>query len=195
MKKRIFTAIDISEQAKRKVSAYIESLRKEFSGLRVGWEKAEKLHLTLKFSGDCDERQLKNLQNAAANSVKIFVEQENISIFKVQISETGVFPSKRNPRILWLGLQDEEGNLGKINRILETECERAGFEKENRIFKPHLTIARIREPHKSKSLAESHLGNEFEPVEFEVSEIVIYESSLQPIGSIYKKVSSFKFRV
>ena len=193
MKKRIFTAIDISEQARLKVLGYIENLRKEFPGLRVGWEKPEKLHLTLKFFGDCDERQIRDLENAAANSVKTFFESEKTANFKIQISETGVFPSKRNARILWLGLQDETGNLAKINRILETECEKAGFEKENRNFKPHLTIARLREPHKSGNLAEKHLENIFEPVEFEVSEIVIYESKLQPTGSIYRKLKSFKF--
>lgn len=193
MKKRIFTAIDISEQARQKVSNYIEALRKEFSILRVGWEKAEKLHLTLKFLGDCDERQLRVLEKAAENTAKTFFESENTAKFKIQISDTGVFPSKRNARILWLGLYDQAGNLAKINKILETESEKEGFEKEKRSFKPHLTIARIREPHKSGNLVEKHLENEFEPVEFEVSEIVIYESKLQPTGSIYRKLKTFKF--
>src|SRR3712207_6368818 len=130
MKKRIFTAIDISELARQKVSGYIENLRMEFSNLRIGWEKAEKLHLTLKFFGDCNERQLRNLEDAAANSARAFFDSEKIANFKIQISDTGVFPSKRNARILWLGLQDESRNLAKINRILETECENAGFEKE-----------------------------------------------------------------
>src|SRR5687768_9168717 len=103
MTKRIFTAIDISERARQKVSGYIETLRKGFPNVRVGWEKAEKLHLTLKFLGDCDERQLRNLESAAANSVKTFFESENVANFKIQISDTGVFPSKRNARILWLG--------------------------------------------------------------------------------------------
>lgn len=193
MKKRIFIAIDISEQARHKVSGYIENLRKKFPDLRVGWEKAEKLHLTLKFLGDCDEKQLKSLENAAANSAKSFFESEKVENFKIQISDTGVFPSKRNARILWLGLQDESGNLAKINRILETECEKAGFKTENRGFKPHLTIARLRQPHKSGNLVEKHLENEFEPVEFGVSEIVIYESKLQPTGSIYRRHRTFKF--
>ena len=81
MKKRIFTAIDISEQARQKVSGYIETLRREFSNLRVGWEKAEKLHLTLKFLGDCDERQFRDLEKAAADSAKAFLESENIATF------------------------------------------------------------------------------------------------------------------
>jgi len=53
--KRIFTAIDISGEARKMAADYIENLRGEFSQIRVGWERAEKLHLTLKFFGDIDE--------------------------------------------------------------------------------------------------------------------------------------------
>lgn len=195
MKRRIFTAIDISEQARQSVSRYIEILQKEFSNLRVGWEKVEKLHLTLKFLGDCDERQLKDLENAILMSVNAFSRLENSVNFKMQISDTGVFPSRRNAKILWLGLHDESDSPSKINKILETECEKIGFKREKRHFKPHLTIARLREPLKSGKLVEKHLENKFEPVEFAVSEIVIYESKLLPTGSVYEKVSGFKLKV
>ena len=191
--KRIFIAIDISEEARRKVSDYIESLRKEFPKLRVGWEKAEKLHLTMKFLGDTSEEQLQKLNAAFERTAQIISNAEfQKRDFTFQILETGVFPTPKKARILWLGLKDEKGILTKINEILEAECEKFGFAKENRKFKPHLTIARLRESQFSGKLVEKHLQNEFEPVEFEVSEIVIYESKLQPGGSIYSKVSSFK---
>ena len=193
MKRRIFTAIDISAEARQKISDYIENLRRDYSGLRVGWEKPEKLHLTLKFLGDCDERQVKNLETAVSNAANFFGKTENRTNFKIKIFETGVFPSKRNARILWLSLRDETEILSKINKLLERECEKIGFEKEKRDFKPHLTIARLREPHKSGDLAAKHLENEFEPVEFEISEIVVYESKLLPTGSIYRKLEGFRF--
>lgn len=186
VKKRIFIAVDISDEARRRVSVYIESLRREFPNLRVGWEKPEKLHLTLKFLGDADENQLKDLIEIANRTAA------QISKFTLRISQTGVFPSPRNARILWLGVKDEKKSLLKISEILEAECEKPGFSKEKRNFKAHLTIARLREPHKSKEIAQKHLQNEFEPVEFEVPEIVIYESRLQPSGSIYSIVSRHK---
>ncbi len=70
MKKRIFTAIDISAEAREKVSDYIESLRRQLSNLRVGWEKPEKLHLTLKFFGDVDENGLKNVEKAVEKTAR-----------------------------------------------------------------------------------------------------------------------------
>ncbi len=187
MTKRIFTAIDISSEARRRVSDYIETLRKEFSNLRVGWEKTEKLHLTMKFLGDASDEQLEKLSEAIEKMAR------EISNLKLRISETGVFPSPSNARILWLGLQDEEGSLRKLNEILESECEAVGFAREKRNFKAHLTIARLREPQKSKELAQRHLQNEFEAVDFVAGEIVIYESKLLPQGSVYSVVSKHLF--
>ncbi|MBA4121049.1 MAG: RNA 2',3'-cyclic phosphodiesterase [Acidobacteria bacterium] len=188
MEKRIFVAIDISEEARRKVADYIENLRGEFSNLRVGWEKAEKLHLTVKFLGDIDSNELQNLTEAVEKTARQF------SNFNLQISQTGVFPSKRNARILWLGVDDEHESLQKINDFLQTECEQRGFVKENRNFKAHLTIGRLREPNKSKELIDSHLNKTFAAVEFDVSEIVIYESQLQKSSSIYIKYKNLNLQ-
>jgi 2'-5' RNA ligase len=186
--KRIFVAVDISDEARRKVSEYIETLRKEFKDVRVSWDRAEKLHLTLKFLGDTNEKQLEDLKKNVENIAS------EITNFKLQISNTGLFPNVRNPRVLWLGIKGDVNDLQKINAVLEIECEKIGFAKEIRIYKPHLTIGRIREPKKAKSLAIKHLENKFEPIEFEVSEIVIYESKLQSNGSIYSVVSSSKLK-
>ncbi|CAN5604377.1 RNA 2',3'-cyclic phosphodiesterase [soil metagenome] len=189
MKKRIFIAVDISDEAKQKVAEYIANLKKKFSDLKVGWDRPEKLHLTLKFLGDTEENQLEKLEEICETI------SSEISNLKFQISNTGVFPSPQNARVLWLGVGGDVEELQKINSVLEDECGKFGFKKENRIYKPHLTIARLREPHKSKELVKTHLENKFEPVAFEVSEIVIYESKLQPTGSIYSKVQSSKFKV
>ncbi len=188
MEKRVFAAIDISDEARGKVTEYVEHLRGEFSNVRAGWERAEKLHLTLKFLGDIDSDELQNLTEAVEKTARQF------SNFNLQISQTGVFPSKRNARILWLGIDDEAKNLRKINDILEIECEKKGFVKESRKFKAHLTIGRLREPNKSKELIDRHLNKTFAAVEFKVSEIVIYESRLQKSGSIYSVVSKHRFK-
>lgn len=187
--KRIFTAIDISEEARRKVSAYIETLKKQFPKLRVGWDKPEKLHLTLKFLGDIDDEQLGKLTAAIEKTAR------EISAFRLRIAETGVFPNQRKARVLWLGVKDEKGNLRKLNEALENECEKQDFARETRDFKAHLTIARLREPEKSKSLVAAHLRETFEAVEFEASEIVIYQSQLAPQGSRYAIVSKHAFNL
>mgnify|MGYP002779648670 CR=1 FL=1 len=186
--KRIFVAVDISEEARRQAAAHIENLKKQFPRLRVGWERPEKLHLTLKFLGDTDDWRLANLTEAVESAAA-----RQISNFKLQVSSTGVFPNQRRARVLWLGVIDGSGNLRKLNETLENECAARGLAREQRDFKAHLTIARLREPEKSGSLIEAHLRQNFEAVDFEISEIVIYESELLPQGSRYKIVSKHAF--
>jgi 2'-5' RNA ligase len=189
MKKRLFIAIDLPLSLKQTVANYQEALRKHFEKLRVSWEKMDKFHLTLKFLGETDEAQLESLQ-AIVREIT-----EKLKSFQLQISGTGVFPNINNPRVLWIGLIDEESRLGEIKRDLENMCEKIGFLKEKRAYTPHLTIARIREPQKSKGLAQRHLENKFEPASFHVSEIVIYESRLQPTGSVYLPVFKSGFGI
>lgn len=187
--KRIFVAVDISAEAIQKVSDYIEELKTEFTTVRVGWEKPEKLHLTLKFLGDTNENQLKTISEIVGELA------ERIPPFSLRIAVTGVFPRiVRKARVLWIDVKDETGSLVWMNEVLETECAKIGFARENRDYKPHLTIARLREPEKSQQLIERHLQKEFEPVGFEVGEILIYESRLQPAGSIYEKTTSSKLK-
>lgn len=180
--KRVFAAIDISEEARTKVTSYIECLRDEFPQVRVGWERAEKLHLTLKFFGDADEKQLANLFVAVEETA------EQVSDFKLQIAGTGVFPAKRNARILWLGVRGEAEKLQKLIESLETECEKIGFAREKRDFKPHLTIARLREPQKSGELVRIHTANEFAAINFTVGELIVFQSVLNPHGSRYMPI-------
>lgn len=186
MKKRVFVAVDISEEARLKVSAYIKSLREKFPNTRVGWDKPEKLHLTLKFLGEIDDEQLAKLIEAIEKTAKEFAP------FKSQIAETGVFPSPRQARVLWIDVKDEEEKLRQLNEVLENECAKLGFTREKRNFKAHLTIARLKE--RSGELVETHLKQNFEPIEFEVSELVIYQSELRPTGSVYSVISKFQMQ-
>jgi RNA 2',3'-cyclic 3'-phosphodiesterase len=72
---------------------------------------------------------------------------------------------------------------------VEDVCQELGWPKETRAFRPHITIGRVREPNEDAALADFHLSIKIEPVEFEVSEIVIYESQLQSTGSIYSQIA------
>ena len=187
MSKRIFIALDISNEAREKIARFISELKKEFLHLRVSWEKPEKIHLTLKFLGDIDEEQLSKVKEAVRKIAS------GTKAFSLRVEKTGCFPAPKKARILWLGLTDETGTLQKLLGKLEEEMAVLGFEKEDRPFRAHLTIARLREPQRSRELVEAHLQKQFEPVSFEVSQIVIYESKLQPTGSVYSVIETINF--
>lgn len=188
MSKRIFIALDISEEARNRIAEFSAELKRDFSHLRVGWERPEKIHLTLKFLGDTSEKQLAQLGEAVKSAASGF------AAFSLLMEKTGCFPSRKKAKILWIGLIDESGNLQNLQERLEEETGARGFEKENRSFKPHLTVARLREPERSGELTDAFLQKQFEPVSFEVSAIVIYESKLQPAGSVYSVIERQKLK-
>lgn len=181
--KRVFIAIDVPDKLKAKVDSYIKFLISRSSDLRISWEKAEKLHLTLKFLGNTDEKLLSVLEQ------KIGEVAESIESFNLKVSGNGIFPNVRNPRVLWLGIEEESGKLFELQNLVEKSCLELGFEADKREFKPHLTIARIRDSQKALELAKLHLRSSFEEESFVVSEVTIYESLLLPNGSVYKVLS------
>jgi 2'-5' RNA ligase len=180
---RVFVAVDISEEARQLAAERIKILRTEFSDLRVGWDKPEKLHLTLKFLGEISEEKLPQIIAATQNALN------GIAPFHLAIESQGAFPPRGAPRVLWLGVKDKTQKLDEIQKRLETEFEQIGFERERRNFKPHLTVARLKEPSNSIRLTELHLKTEFPTIIFDVSEIAVYKSDLHPTGSVYTKLA------
>jgi RNA 2',3'-cyclic 3'-phosphodiesterase len=178
-KKRLFIAIDISAEACRAAASYIDSLKRAWPDYRISWTKPENLHLTLKFLGDTEEAKIDAVGNALINAVAA------VSKFQIEIGETGVFPSPRKPKVLWLGISDISGNLKKATHGIEKNCAEIGFPEDERDFSPHLTIGRVRDPRSAREMARAHIRNEFEPVRFDVSRVVLYESKLGSGGSVY----------
>jgi 2'-5' RNA ligase len=181
--RRIFIAIDISDAARAVCSSHIESLRKEFPQVPGGWERPEKLHVTLKFLGPTSEKKIAGLNDGLMNVAAQHRE------FGLQLGRPGSFPGKGKPRVLWIGVEGAM-DLKRLHTDVETVCESLGYEREYRSFHPHITIARIRDHRDAFALAETHRAALVEPVEFEVRSVVIYESKLLPSGSVYSKLAN-----
>jgi 2'-5' RNA ligase len=184
--RRIFVAIDISQTVRTACGRHIDNLRNSYPDVRVGWENLEKLHITMKFLGNTDAPLYGELQTGLAEIAA------KHSPFSLRISRPGVFPRASRPRVLWIGLDDRPGAVMPLYAELENLCEKLGYARELKAFRPHITIGRVRDPDKASALAEAHLRAKLEPVEFEVSDIVIYESNLQPTGSVYSVLSTAK---
>ena len=187
-KRRIFIAVDISDDARRSVAGYITELRSRFSDVRVGWERPEKLHFTLKFLGQVEDAIVSQVENAITGVIHRY------RPFNVELWGTGIFPSAREPRILWLGLKAGREAMVALGTDIESAVEHLGFAPDPRTFSPHLTIGRIREPTKGGELAADHVGSGFGPVQFSVDHVTIYESILAAPGSTYAAISRVPLR-
>lgn len=177
---RIFCAVDLPGDVRARAAAHITRLREASaaSPLKISWERAEKLHLTLKFLGELEPERVEALTRAATRAA------ESVEKFEVTLEETGAFPASGNPRVLWLGLRDETNHLAALHARLEEECARENFPREARPFHPHLTIARIRIPNAApaRHLAKLHSETKFEPASFNVNEFIVMQSQLNAAG-------------
>jgi 2'-5' RNA ligase len=180
---RLFCAVELPDEVRSRAAERVRRLRSEFPEVRASWEKPEKLHVTLKFLGGVEHARVESLSDAAARSVS------NIEPFELTIKGPGSFPPRGQPRVLWLGIVDASGGLARMHRALEAECAAAGFARDSRAFRPHLTLARVRSPQGAGELAAAHRETPFEPQRFRVSELVVMRSELGPGGSRYTPLS------
>ncbi|HVF66320.1 MAG TPA: RNA 2',3'-cyclic phosphodiesterase [Pyrinomonadaceae bacterium] len=180
---RVFCAVELPDELRTRVAERLRRLRAEFPDVRASWEKPEKLHVTLKFLGDVEPARVEDLSGAAARAAAC------IEPFELTIDTPGTFPPHGQPRVLWLAIVDASGRLALMQRALESECAAAGFPRESRDFKPHLTLARVRSPQGARELAAAHRETPFAPQRFKVSELVVMRSELGPGGSRYTPLS------
>lgn len=183
---RTFCAVELSDHVRERLREHIRRLREAVPEAAAGWTRVENIHLTLKFFGNVDVDRIPAISEAASRAVKEF------SPFQIGVGATGVFPKPSRAQVLWIGVSDPSGKLSSLQRQLENECAREGFEKEDRAYRPHLTIARLRKPDGARRLADIHLKMEFEPAEIEMKELVVFRSELSSKGSRYTAISNHK---
>jgi 2'-5' RNA ligase len=162
---------------------HIASLREAVPAAHASWSRDENLHLTLKFLGEVSQNSVHSFSMATSRAV------ECSAPFSILLEQTGVFPKHGSPRVLWIGINDAAGKLSELQSHLEKESARAGFEKEDRRFNPHLTLARLRKPQHARTLASAHRELAFEPTEVFVSELLVIRSELSNEGSKYTIIS------
>jgi len=184
---RVFCAVELPAEVREAAAAHAARLRRELPEARASWARPESLHVTLKFIGEVEAARVRDLSRAAAAAV------EGFEPFGLSVEEAGTFPPRGAARVLWLGLRDESGGLARLQRRLEAECEAAGFPAESRAFKPHLTLARLRQPKGAHELSEAHRRLAFGPHAFKVSELIVMRSELGPGGSRYTPLSHHTF--
>jgi 2'-5' RNA ligase len=184
---RVFCAVELPGEIRAAVAAHASRLRQDFPDARANWARPEGLHITLKFVGEVEAPRVEVLARAAEAAVKGFPP------FRLSVEESGTFPTRRGARVLWLGVKDASGQLSQLQSRLEQECDFAGFPREPRAFKPHLTLARLRTPEDALALSEAHRRATFGPYDFQVSELLVIRSELGPGGSRYTPLSRHSF--
>lgn len=148
------------------------------TGLRL--VRPENIHLTLKFLGEVDEHRVASIDQALQEAARPF------SPFIINAKGLGVFPGIKRPQVLWAGVEGHR--LFALTSAIETSLEPIGFARDDRSFKPHLSIGRWRQFRGSSAA----LGREIERWKNHdfgtstVREIVLFQSVLRSDGAEYR---------
>lgn len=132
---RLFIAVDYPPAVRSALGDLVRTLVD--ANLPVRWTPVESLHLTLRFLGERSEEDIEVLRRVLLDVAA------DAEPFEVGFGPVGAFPSPRRPRVIWISV-----DAGPRLRLLRDELERrlaaAGFGRDERSFRPHVTLGRAR---------------------------------------------------
>jgi 2'-5' RNA ligase len=198
---RAFIAIDLPAGVKQALGKVIEELSAQAPRGSVRWVKPGQMHLTLCFLGDTALAKLPDVQKALDHVIGRY------RPFTLHLGRTGCFPNCRQPRVIWVGLEEQavgrlrhlgylgaspetqaeglelgDSMLARLKRELDKVLRPLGWEPEKRPFHPHLTLGRVKDNNQVRGLSWTVT---VPPLAIPVTAVYLIQSDLRPDGPIY----------
>ncbi|MFW5879057.1 MAG: RNA 2',3'-cyclic phosphodiesterase [Myxococcota bacterium] len=183
---RTFVAITLPQEIRRELALAAGQVGDE--GVR--WVAEENIHLTLKFLGEIAKTDLPRVCEILCDAVR------GERSFEMKVRGLGLMPNPARPRVVYAGVEADE-TLKRLAEKIDPAFEDLGVEADDRAFRPHVTIGRIRSRGRHRAgrqdlreLREAVLEREEQAFgRTVVSEIVLFESELGATGPTYTALS------
>ena len=183
---RAFIAVPLPVDLKTKLTALQRAFRR--FPLEASWVRDAGFHLTLKFLGEVDTSDIDPITSCMTATALRYTS------FSLTLSGVGVFPHEANPRVLWVGIDDEPGQLRQLRHMLEAELAQIGYLPDEHPFIPHLTLARLkRVAHRGELLTALKTHRRDVIGQLDIDHIELVESQLHPGGARYSTVDTAYF--
>lgn len=184
--KRTFIAIKIPvlKQKMEIIADIQEALRDE----KIKWVESWNMHITLFFIGDTLDDMIQPISGKLENHLKA------VKCFNLKLKGLGVFKSVRDPKVIWIGI-NHSSELQMLKNQIDEIITSFGFKADERAFKPHLTLGRVKwVGNKSglKKLIEENAETDFGEVA--IDQVIFYESRLTPQGPVYKSLKQIDLK-
>ena len=135
---RLFVAALAPEEVRKEIGKAQEELRGALPDGCIRWTKSEQLHLTLKFLGNVAVKHVESLTGSIRSACGQFAP------LRLRARQVGFFPDRGFPRVLWVGVEDEEGRLPLLQRAIETAWHDLTAEEGAEKFTGHITLGRVK---------------------------------------------------
>jgi 2'-5' RNA ligase len=179
---RAFLAFEIPEPVKDEIASSRELLRSRLP--RARWVRPASQHLTVKFLGEVERARITALASDLGPAL------DGLGRVEVSFAGTGFFPSKRRPRVAWIG--GSATGVEPVVAVVERVAEAHGFARERRSWALHLTQARLNRAWPQDAVDRFlEWGEDLRPPPFGCTELVLFESRLGQGGAVYTALERF----
>jgi len=175
---RTFIAIDIDEALRRVLTQVAGDLAQ--AGDKIKWVEPENFHVTLQFLGEVGDDVIREVCELAGQVAR------HIEPFEFSVAHLSCQPAHGPLRMIWAALDDPTGRMAELHRELGLALGELGLRQEDRRFRGHITLARIkfvRDPQRLRSAVREY-GLDAFPLQH-ADEVVAYTSQLTAEGPIY----------
>lgn len=187
---RVFIAIDISEEIRKGLGDLQRELQSKANIKKgdVKWVEPKNIHLTLKFLGEIQDKQVVDVCNIVKNVAGRY------KSFELDVESVGSFGGK-SARVLWVGLGKGIDSLLQLQKDLEQQLASSGWPPEQREFTGHLTLCRVKNSKAGITLATiTEAYKDFKLGTILADSVSVYQSQLTPSGPIYTVVGNYKLK-
>jgi len=182
---RSFLAFPISGILQEKLEQIIQAL--QTSCADVKWVSPKNIHLTLKFLGEVPQEDLKTISSLVRERCSGFHPVNSY------LSGIGAFPDLRFPKIIWAALNDPNKEIQAMADALQEDLGKIGLPKEDRPFKAHLTLGRLKsQVHIKNLLSTLQQMDVVDKTQETLDRVILYKSTLTTQGPIYEALEEFK---
>lgn len=172
---RAFVAVLPPESVARDMERLLDRLRPL---ARCRWVTRAQLHVTLRFLGE--------LPPSVVDRVRLGLAEVNVEPFEIELNRAGAFPNLDRPRALWLAGDRGMTELTDLARRVDDALFALGIAREERPFKPHLTLARSDGSPPPPSLLEAFRS--VPSFSWSCAGFSLMRSRLMPGGAVYTKL-------
>lgn len=148
-----------------------------------GAPRAAAEHLTLRFLGEVPSEQVPGIATALERVAHASAP------FDMVVEGLGAFPSRANPRVVWVGVTHGRHEVTRLaNRIDAELSEREKVPAPREKFVPHLTLFRVRSPQLRRRAVDLLDGVEPPPAPrtIPVRDVFLKESTLTSRGAQHR---------
>jgi len=184
---RLFIAVTVPEEIKSEIEKTQTELRRALPKASVRWTKRAQFHLTLKFLGNVDAQRVGPLTKALGAACQGFGPLE------LRAERIGFFPDLRRPRVVWVGMHDQQEQLAGVQRAIEAATRDYTAEESTERFTGHVTLGRIKSLSRTEAEALAALAASLATRFFgawTAGAVELFRSQLSPEGARHTTLAS-----